>query len=61
MQKLVTEGQKASWVDHELARCEFADARLGKRFKTLVTQLSEGVGNTIPMWPAPLKLDQSEC
>jgi hypothetical protein len=39
----------ASWIDQELAGCEFADARLGKRFKRFVEQLSEGIGETIPM------------
>jgi hypothetical protein len=39
----------ASWVDEELAGCKFADRRLEKRFKGLVEQLSEGVGETIPM------------
>ncbi len=38
-----------SWIDQELAGCEFADARLAKRFKTLVRQLSDGVGESIPM------------
>ena len=38
----------ADWIDRELAGCEFPDARLGKRFKTLVEQLSEGMGETIP-------------
>jgi hypothetical protein len=39
----------ASWVDEELDGCEFADARLGKRLRTFVSQLSEGIGETIPM------------
>jgi hypothetical protein len=39
----------ASWIDQELASCEFADVRLTDRFKTLVEQLSEGIGETIPM------------
>ena len=39
----------ASWVDQELAGCEFADVRLGKRFRTLVERLSDGVGDSIPM------------
>src|ERR1700757_4013175 len=39
----------ASWVDQELAGCDFADARLGKRFKRFVEQLSEGIVETIPM------------
>jgi len=38
----------ANWIDRELAGCEFPDARLGKRFKTLVEQLSDGMGETIP-------------
>src|SRR5436189_2682695 len=38
-----------SWIDDELAGCKFADVRLDKRFRTLVEQLSEGVGETIPM------------
>jgi hypothetical protein len=39
----------AAWIDQELAGCEFADVRLGKRFKTLVARLAEGVGESIPM------------
>lgn len=39
----------ANWIDRELAGCEFPDARLGKRFRTLVEQLSEGMGKTIPI------------
>jgi hypothetical protein len=38
-----------SWIDQELAGCEFADVRLDKRFRILVERLSEGVGETIPM------------
>src|SRR5438045_1293656 len=38
-----------SWLDDELAECEFADQRLAKRFRTLVERLSEGIGETIPM------------
>src|SRR5262245_8706495 len=38
-----------SWIDQELAGCEFADARLGKRFRKFAEQLSEGLGETIPM------------
>jgi hypothetical protein len=38
-----------SWIDQELADCEFADVRLGKRFKTFVEHLSKGIGETIPM------------
>jgi len=39
----------ASWIDQELAGCTFADARLGKRFRTLVERLSAGIGDSIPM------------
>src|SRR5205085_8482424 len=39
----------ASWIDDELAGGKFSDVRLGKRFRTLVERLSEGVGETIPM------------
>ncbi|MGH9785820.1 MAG: IS4/Tn5 family transposase DNA-binding protein [Terriglobia bacterium] len=50
MRKRVGESERAaSWVDKELAGCEFADVRLGKRFRTLVERLSEGVGESIPM------------
>ena len=38
-----------SWLDGELAECRFADVRLGKRFRTLLKRLSEGIGETIPM------------
>ena len=38
-----------SWIDQELAGCEFADVRLDKRFRVLMERLSEGVGETIPM------------
>ena len=31
--------ETAAWIDQELAGCEFADVRLGKRFKTLVARL----------------------
>jgi len=38
-----------SWIDQDLAECEFVDARLAKRFRTFVGQLSRGIGETIPM------------
>ncbi len=40
--------RKTSWIEGELAGCEFADVRIGKRFRTLVERLSDGVGKTIP-------------
>jgi Transposase DNA-binding/Transposase Tn5 dimerisation domain len=39
----------ASWIDQELAGCQFADVRLRDRFMNLVERLSEGIGETIPM------------
>jgi hypothetical protein len=39
----------ASWIDEELAGCEFADTRLVKRFRMLLERLSEAIGETIPM------------
>lgn len=38
-----------SWIDQELAGCEFADERLGKRFGMLMGQLSKGLGRTLPL------------
>ena len=37
-----------SWVDLEAGEGHFADARLERRFKTLVEQISECVGGSIP-------------
>src|SRR5215831_1510895 len=38
-----------SWIDEELVGCEFADVRLGRRFKALIERLSQAIGETIPM------------
>ena len=38
-----------SWIDQELADCEFADKRLGRRLRVLMKQLSKGLGQTLPM------------
>lgn len=38
-----------SWIDDELAGCEFKDARLGTRFRCLLERMSNGIGNTIPL------------
>jgi hypothetical protein len=38
-----------SWIDEELTGCEFKDERLAKRFKKIITQLSKGIGKTIPL------------
>jgi hypothetical protein len=39
----------ASWVAGEIAGCKFQDARLGKRLGSLLRQLSDGVGRTVPL------------
>lgn len=37
------------WIDNELAGCTFKDARLGKRFRALLAQLSSDPGESIPL------------
>src|SRR6185312_10750093 len=39
----------SSWIDREIKDCTFVDERLGKRFRTLLEQLSDGTGESIPM------------
>src|SRR5690348_8573792 len=39
----------ASWLDTELADCQFKDKRLGKRFRSLIEHLSASPGGTIPL------------
>ena len=36
------------WVDLETGGCHFSDVRLGRRFKTLVEEISDCVGGSIP-------------
>jgi hypothetical protein len=36
----------SAWVDRELSDCYFKDERLGKRFRTLLEQLSSSPGNS---------------
>jgi hypothetical protein len=38
-----------AWVDREVADCEFKDERLGKRFRSLLAQLSLSPGDSIPL------------
>ena len=38
-----------AWVDREVADCEFKDERLGKRFQSLLAQLSSSPGDSIPL------------
>lgn len=37
------------WLDRELADCDFKDERLGKRFRSLIEQLSSSPGDSIPL------------
>lgn len=39
----------ADWIEQELAECQFADRRLARRFHLLLTQLSAGLGQSIPL------------
>lgn len=38
-----------AWIAQELARCNFADSRLAKRFSLLIERLSDGLGRSIPL------------
>nr|WP_235939352.1 transposase [Bradyrhizobium hipponense] len=37
------------WIDQEIAGCEFRDARLGDRFRKLLTQIGGAMGQSIPL------------
>ena len=41
--------QDDAWVAGEIAGCEFADARLGKRLGSLLHQIGGSVGGTVPL------------
>jgi hypothetical protein len=38
----------STWIDKELDGCQLPDNRLNKRYKLLLQQLSEGLGESIP-------------
>ena len=38
-----------SWIDNELAGCEFADDRLKKRFRKILGRLNDGIGRSVPL------------
>src|ERR1700736_2683384 len=38
-----------TWVDREVAECEFRDARLGKRFRILLERIGSAMGESIPL------------
>ena len=44
-----TASQTETWIARELAGSEFRDARLNKRFRKLFEQLSDGLGESIPL------------
>lgn len=44
-----TTSQTKTWIDRELVGSEFRDARLNKRFRRLFEQLSDGIGESIPL------------
>jgi hypothetical protein len=38
-----------TWIAREVARCEFKDERLGKRFRELLGQIGSAVGQSSPL------------
>ena len=38
-----------TWVDDEVADCDFRDARLNRRFRMLLKQIGSDVGQSIPL------------
>jgi Transposase DNA-binding len=40
--------EEESWVDREVAGCEFKDVRLGERFRKLLKQIGSAIGQAIP-------------
>jgi Transposase DNA-binding len=38
-----------TWVDREVAQCTFKDARLGRRFQTLLKRIGSPMGESIPL------------
>ena len=38
----------SGWLDQELAGCRFKDGRLAKRFRKLIEQTEDAVGESIP-------------
>src|SRR5580658_2190516 len=49
-QQSVADGNAGDdWLDRELGECAFNDERLGKRFRSLLQQLSSSPGGSIPL------------
>jgi hypothetical protein len=42
-------GPSRAWVDTELAQCDFKDERLARRFRTLLEQMGDAPGESIPL------------
>jgi hypothetical protein len=41
--------EATTWIDGEIAACQFADVRLGNRLHCLLEQISDAVGESVPM------------
>lgn len=48
-QSVADENADVDWLDRELGDCAFNDERLGKRFRSLLQQLSSSPGGSIPL------------
>ncbi len=44
-----SDSDSQSWLDREIAGCEFKDERLGKRFRKLLAQIGSAMGQSIPL------------
>ena len=44
----IPDAELGGWLEREIAGCRFKDARHGKRLRTLLEQLSERIGGSIP-------------
>ena len=42
-------GGDDNWADHEIAGCEFKDARLGRRYAKLLKRMGSAMGESIPL------------
>jgi hypothetical protein len=48
-QGLTNRSERGGWAVHEIDEGAFADLRLGRRLRTLLEQLSEGPGQSLPL------------
>src|SRR5450759_5289066 len=48
-QSVADANARDDWLDRELGDCAFKDERLGKRFRSLLGQLSSSPGGSIPL------------